>query len=91
MNHERPGKTWTILSADYVTSDSGTGLVHQAPGFGEDDYQTCAKNGIIDKDGTDMNLPVSGDTPIARLGKPVLETALLDMTWHPSRLLIISQ
>ncbi|KAF4729005.1 hypothetical protein FOZ62_010322 [Perkinsus olseni] len=56
--HERPGKTWTVLSADYVTADSGTGLVHQSPGFGEDDYQTCVKNGIISKDGTDMNLPV---------------------------------
>ncbi|EER17223.1 isoleucyl-tRNA synthetase, cytoplasmic, putative, partial [Perkinsus marinus ATCC 50983] len=58
VKHERPGKTWTVLSADYVTVDSGTGLVHQSPGFGEDDYQTCVKNGIISKDGTDMNLPL---------------------------------
>ncbi|OQY40638.1 MAG: isoleucine--tRNA ligase [Spirochaetaceae bacterium 4572_7] len=27
-----------IFAADYVTTDSGTGIVHIAPGFGEDDY-----------------------------------------------------
>ncbi|MGL1893311.1 MAG: isoleucine--tRNA ligase [Spirochaetaceae bacterium] len=27
-----------IFQADYVTTDSGTGIVHIAPGFGEDDY-----------------------------------------------------
>jgi len=29
---------WRILSADFVTTDSGTGAVHQAPAFGEVDY-----------------------------------------------------
>lgn len=28
-----------ILSDDYVTADSGTGIVHQAPAFGEDDFR----------------------------------------------------
>jgi isoleucyl-tRNA synthetase len=28
-----------VLSDDYVTSESGTGIVHQAPGFGEDDFR----------------------------------------------------
>ena len=27
-----------VMNADHVTLDSGTGLVHTAPGFGEDDY-----------------------------------------------------
>ncbi|KAF7540233.1 hypothetical protein G7Z17_g12246 [Cylindrodendrum hubeiense] len=35
-----------IIDADYVTSDSGTGLVHTAPGHGQDDYEVCAKHGI---------------------------------------------
>ncbi|KAJ9459743.1 putative isoleucine--tRNA ligase [Diplonema papillatum] len=34
----------------YVTSDSGTGIVHQAPGFGEDDYRVCLAAGVIEKD-----------------------------------------
>jgi isoleucyl-tRNA synthetase len=35
-----------VVCADYVTMDSGTGLVHTAPGFGVDDYNTCRKYGI---------------------------------------------
>ncbi|EPS38755.1 hypothetical protein H072_7478 [Dactylellina haptotyla CBS 200.50] len=35
-----------VLPADYVTSDTGTGLVHCAPGHGMDDYLTCQKHGI---------------------------------------------
>ncbi len=35
-----------VLAADYVTTDSGTGIVHQAPAFGEEDYETCTANGI---------------------------------------------
>ncbi len=30
---------WRILSADFVTTESGTGAVHQAPAFGEVDYE----------------------------------------------------
>ena len=29
-----------VVPADYVTTDAGTGLVHTAPGHGEDDYET---------------------------------------------------
>jgi len=30
---------WRVVAADFVTTDSGTGLVHQAPAFGEVDYE----------------------------------------------------
>ncbi|CCW63307.1 unnamed protein product [Phytomonas sp. EM1] len=40
-----------VVSATYVTTDSGTGIVHQAPGFGEDDYNACLEHGIIEEDG----------------------------------------
>ncbi len=49
------GKTYThpflervskIVSADYVTTTDGTGLVHTAPGHGEDDYATGLANSI---------------------------------------------
>src|SRR6185436_14589643 len=43
-----------IVLADYVTLDSGTGLVHTAPGHGHDDYQTGLKNGL------DVYAPVDG-------------------------------
>ncbi|KAF5027591.1 hypothetical protein F66182_333 [Fusarium sp. NRRL 66182] len=35
-----------IIDADFVTADSGTGLVHVAPGHGQDDYESCSKVGI---------------------------------------------
>jgi isoleucyl-tRNA synthetase len=35
-----------IVLADYVTLDSGTGLVHTAPGHGQEDYQTGQKYGL---------------------------------------------
>ncbi|KAF5595463.1 isoleucyl-tRNA synthetase [Fusarium subglutinans] len=35
-----------IITADFVTSSSGTGLVHIAPGHGRDDYEVCSKIGI---------------------------------------------
>jgi isoleucyl-tRNA synthetase len=43
-----------IVSADYVTLDSGTGLVHTAPGHGHDDYQTGLRYGL------DVYAPVDG-------------------------------
>ena len=35
-----------ILSGDFVTTADGTGVVHMAPGFGEDDQRVCRDNGI---------------------------------------------
>ncbi|MDP6038310.1 MAG: isoleucine--tRNA ligase, partial [Candidatus Latescibacteria bacterium] len=35
-----------IISADYVTTDDGTGVVHTAPGFGEDDAEAGRANGV---------------------------------------------
>ncbi|GLI28869.1 isoleucine--tRNA ligase [Agromyces rhizosphaerae] len=37
---------WRILVADYVTTSDGTGIVHQAPAYGEDDQQVCEAAGI---------------------------------------------
>jgi len=39
-------KTSQLVTAEYVTMDSGTGCVHTAPGFGADDYQTCKRYGM---------------------------------------------
>src|SRR5574344_1466702 len=35
-----------VINADYVTNTDGTGVVHIAPGHGEDDYNACLKYGI---------------------------------------------
>ena len=35
-----------VLADDYVTTDSGTGIVHQAPAFGEDDFRVLKAAGI---------------------------------------------
>ncbi|HEX7515894.1 MAG TPA: isoleucine--tRNA ligase [Chthoniobacterales bacterium] len=40
-------RTSSILSADFVTMDTGTGCVHIAPGHGEDDYSLGKKNGLL--------------------------------------------
>jgi isoleucyl-tRNA synthetase len=36
-----------IIAGDFVTTDDGTGLVHIAPAFGEDDFRVAAANGIF--------------------------------------------
>ena len=40
------GGTNYVVLADYVTTEDGSGLVHQAPAFGEDDMLTCRKYGL---------------------------------------------
>jgi len=35
-----------LLPGDFVTTDSGTGLVHMAPDHGEDDFELCKAHGI---------------------------------------------
>jgi len=37
---------YTIIHADFVTTTDGTGIVHTAPGFGEDDQNACKQFGI---------------------------------------------
>jgi isoleucyl-tRNA synthetase len=35
-----------ILAGDFVSTEDGTGIVHMAPGFGEDDQVVCSANNI---------------------------------------------
>ncbi|XP_056381265.1 isoleucine--tRNA ligase, cytoplasmic [Hyla sarda] len=41
---------FTVVFDNYVKSEDGTGVVHQAPYFGADDYRVCMDFGIIQKD-----------------------------------------
>lgn len=47
---------FTVLTDPYVSVDSGTGIVHLAPMFGEDDYRVCLEAGII-TERTRFNVP----------------------------------
>ncbi|WP_181233513.1 isoleucine--tRNA ligase [Enhygromyxa salina] len=42
------GSRWAfkVVVADYVTTDTGTGIVHQAPAFGEDDFEVGKREGL---------------------------------------------
>jgi isoleucyl-tRNA synthetase len=43
-----PANAFRVLAGDFVTTEDGTGLVHIAPAFGEDDYRVGAENGLFD-------------------------------------------
>ena len=52
-----PKKCWYIVCADFVSMDEGTGIVHIAPAFGEDDYEVGKANDLpviqlVNPDGT---------------------------------------
>ncbi len=45
---DRPDGGFPVIAGDFVTTEDGTGLVHIAPAFGEDDYRVAAENGRFD-------------------------------------------
>ena len=47
-----------VYSAEYVTLDTGTGVVHSAPAYGIEDFLTCKQHGMQD---AEMISPVMGD------------------------------
>ncbi|XP_071442401.1 isoleucine--tRNA ligase, cytoplasmic [Hetaerina americana] len=57
FSHLKAKGAFCILSDGYVTEESGTGVVHQAPYFGEDDYRVCLAAGVISRD-QEMICPV---------------------------------
>ncbi len=40
------GKAWVVIPADFVTTDTGSGIVHIAPAFGTDDFNACKQHGV---------------------------------------------
>jgi isoleucyl-tRNA synthetase len=61
LSDRSPG-AYPLIAAEFVTTDDGTGLVHIAPAFGEDDYSAAAAAGLFDptQPGTLLN-PVRPD------------------------------
>jgi isoleucyl-tRNA synthetase len=84
-----------VILADYVTTEDGTGLVHQAPAFGADDLATCRAYGLpmvnpIRPDGTfEADIPMVGGMFFKSADKPLSEDLerrgilwRLEMHWH---------
>ncbi len=49
-----PESFYKIYHGDFVESDTGTGAVHIAPMFGEEDYNLCIKNNIVKQNGENL-------------------------------------
>jgi len=61
---------WRLLVADYVATGEGTGIVHQAPAYGEDDQLVCAAAGIpviVSVDEAGRFLPMFDELGVAGL------------------------
>ncbi|MCC6320210.1 MAG: isoleucine--tRNA ligase [Phycisphaerales bacterium] len=74
-------KVWSVVAADYVTMEDGTGLVHTAPGHGTEDYATGLREGLP------IYSPVKGDgayddtAPAWLRGKSVWDANKLVTDW----------
>ncbi|MBF0244735.1 MAG: isoleucine--tRNA ligase, partial [Planctomycetes bacterium] len=40
------GDAYRVVAGDFVSTEDGTGLVHMAPAFGDDDYRTCQRESL---------------------------------------------
>jgi isoleucyl-tRNA synthetase len=49
LAHYRHRGAFRVLGDGYVSDESGTGVVHLAAGFGEEDMRICCEHGIVDK------------------------------------------
>ena len=54
---------FVVLAGDFVNTDDGTGVVHMAPGFGEDDQVACAAAGIAVGCPVDSRTRVTAEVP----------------------------
>lgn len=56
---EGAGKCFRIIPGKFVTAGAGTGIVHMAPGFGEEDYKACVEHGLVTPG--DVPVPIDDD------------------------------
>jgi isoleucyl-tRNA synthetase len=83
LQYQHPfcNRTGKAFAAEFVTSDTGTGFVHIAPGHGLDDYNLGRQNSLpiyspVDDDGKlaySNELPVEQQMPAEMIGKSILE------------------
>ncbi len=60
---ERHPNDFRVLNDNYVTDDDGTGLVHIAPAYGEDDYRICQKENVALEDPLDVECRFTSAAP----------------------------
>ncbi|ROO24475.1 isoleucyl-tRNA synthase [Salinisphaera orenii MK-B5] len=78
-DHPEAHNAWYVIAADFITTDDGTGIAHEAPAFGADDFNVTSAAGMpvfnpIERDGHfRADFPLVGgqwfkdaDKPIAR-------------------------
>ncbi|HKA45433.1 MAG TPA: isoleucine--tRNA ligase [Burkholderiales bacterium] len=58
FRHPFYDRTAPVYLGEYVTLDAGTGIVHSAPAYGVEDFNSCRRYGMKDED---MLTPVMGD------------------------------
>lgn len=58
FSYNNKTSNYRILDGEFVTSEKGTGIVHIAPAFGEDDFNLCISSNIINKEFTNLFMPV---------------------------------
>jgi isoleucyl-tRNA synthetase len=83
LEYQHPfcNRTGKLFAADFVTSDTGSGFVHIAPGHGLDDYNLGRQKGLaiyspVDDDGRfalTNDLPADQQMPAEMVGKSILE------------------
>ncbi len=79
-----------VIGGDYITSDSGTGLVHTAPGHGQEDYLTGIKYRLDVFSPVDAAGRFTAEAGAELEGKEVLgsgNAAVIDMLRQSSHLL----
>ncbi|MBR2544277.1 isoleucine--tRNA ligase [Candidatus Saccharibacteria bacterium] len=52
---DKKSETFTVLAGDFVTTEEGTGIVHEAPAYGEVDYELCTTREVDFLDVLDEN------------------------------------
>ena len=55
--------SFQILNDDFVSTEDGTGIVHMAPAYGEDDYRICREIGISLVDPLDVDCKFTAQVP----------------------------
>src|SRR5438874_7039667 len=50
FRHPFYDRTAPVLLGDYVTTETGTGIVHSAPAYGVEDFESCRRYGMKDED-----------------------------------------
>ncbi len=66
LQESRDGLQYKVISADFVSMEDGTGIVHIAPSFGEDDYNVGVSKGLdFVRDYVDLKGVIQGTYPFS--------------------------